>query len=90
MGKIRRWRGMLVGLVAGLVLMAGGQALADHTQIPDSHPSSPDSTHTLFLCVSKAGTGSNGQYKPVYVLDKTLGNCTTSQIEVRVVPSALP
>jgi hypothetical protein len=87
---MRAWkqtRMYLVGVITGMVLLVGGQALAD---IPDARPSAPDSSHTFYGCVSKTGTGSNGQIRPMTALDKSLGNCPTSHIEVRLVPSALP
>lgn len=40
-------RHVLVGVVAGGLLMLGGQALAD---IPDDAPSAPDSAQTVYLC----------------------------------------
>jgi hypothetical protein len=63
-------------LVAGLV----GYALAD---IPDATPSSPDPSHTMYLCV-RQGTS---QLHAVYVLDKTQGNCPAGWDERYVVPA---
>jgi hypothetical protein len=72
---------LAVALVAGMV----GYALAD---IPDTHPSSPDTAHTLYLCVYPIGGPS--ALKTPYVLDKSLGNCPSNMQEVRLVPSTLP
>jgi hypothetical protein len=66
--------------LAGGLLMAGGQALAD---IPDATPSTPDPSHTLYLCV-RDGTAA---MRPVYALDKSIGNCATGWDEKHAVPA---
>jgi len=72
-------RKLLAGAVVGALLMLGGQALAD---IPDSQPSVVDSTHTFYACVRQGSAA----MRPVYALDKTLGNCSTGWDEKHLAP----
>ena len=82
------WRSWLAGLVTGAAMTATTWALAD---IPDSRPSTPDSSHTFYACVANNGTGTNGQIHSMVALDKSLGDCpSASHFEVRLVPSAFP
>jgi hypothetical protein len=59
-----RWRSYVIGAVVGVVLMLGGQALAD---IPDDSPSAPDSTKTLYWC----WRDSSQPHKMVYLFDRS-------------------
>jgi hypothetical protein len=68
--------------VLALVLLAGvvGYALAD---VPDATPSTPDPSHTFYVCVTRAPQ----PYKTWYALDKSQGNCPSTTDEKWLVPA---
>lgn len=67
-------------LAAMLVL---GLVIGAWADIPDATPSTPDPSHTLFLCYSPVPQ----PMKPVYLLDKSQGNCTGGTVQVKAVPA---
>jgi hypothetical protein len=77
---VRKLRGPLLGVLVGAVLALGGTALAD---IPDATPSSPDPSHTFYVCTANQPQ----PYKTIYALDKSQGNCPTGTTQHELVPA---
>jgi hypothetical protein len=77
---------ILVWAVFLAVTLNLGVVLWAWADIPDATPSSPDPSHTFYVCVANQPQ----QYKTWYALDKSLGNCPNGTTEKQLVPAVTP